>query len=195
MTTKTKEDVLVLVKMTQEGSEQSFRELEEVAKPLLISLSNRFASFHSKFEFDDFYSIGLHALHKACMSFNEGNPSFLNYAKVIILRSFWREIEHWNQGKRDIFQNSEVPLDKEEIQYQDDFDEIAFMCEFRERVNIILDECFDDKKAMIIRMYIFKDKQVVHIANELGLNYKSTHKIIERGMIKLKNEYVKRFVP
>jgi RNA polymerase sigma factor (sigma-70 family) len=195
MMTRTKEDVLVLVKEAKDGNQGSFRELEEVAKPLLISLSNRFAGFHDKFEFDDFYSIGLYALHKACMSFNEGNPSFLSYAKVIILRSFWREVEHWNQAKRNIFLNNEVSFETEELLYSDNLDEIAFANEFREKLSLIIDDCFEEKRSKILKSYLFNNAKVIDISNDMGLNYKHVHKIIERGLKKIKDEYTSRYSP
>jgi RNA polymerase sigma factor (sigma-70 family) len=195
MTITTKEDILILVKETKEGNQEAFRELEGVAKPLLISLSNKFAAFHDKFEFEDFYSIGLHSLHKACMSFKDGNPSFLNYAKVIILRSFWREVDYWNQGKRNIFQNSEVSFETEEISYANNLDEIAFMGEFRDNLNAIIDECFEKKRGKIVKMYLFSDAKISDIAEETGINTKNVYKIIERGMHRLKEEYVKRYNP
>jgi RNA polymerase sigma factor (sigma-70 family) len=194
MTTKTKEEVLTLAMSVKNGDNDAFRELEGVARPLLVSLSNKFSRFHYKFEFDDFYSIGLLALYKACLSFREGNPSFLNYAKLVIVRAFWREIEYWNQNKRNVFENSEVEIkESDDLYYNFDMDDVVFTSDFRSNVDTILDDCFNEKKSQILKMYFLQNMKVVDIANELRLNYKQVHKTIERGTKKVKVEYVKRY--
>jgi RNA polymerase sigma factor (sigma-70 family) len=194
--TLSKEEIVSLAKSVQGGSEDAFRDLVVVARPLLVSLSKKFSDFNSKFDFDDFYSIALLSLYKASMSFKDGNPSFLNYAKIFIIRAFWREIDYWNQDKRNIFLHHEVDIENEHIPYNtDDLVEIAFVNEFRTNLNQIIDECFDAEKSNILRLYLLKDTRVCEIALDKNLNYKYVHKIIERGTKKIKREYINRFQP
>ncbi len=195
MTIRTKEEVSMLAQCASRGDNEAFGELVGVAKPLLVSLANRFSNYHDKFEFDDFYSVGLLALYKACQSYSAENPSFLDYAKLIILRACWREIEYYNQGKRNVFENREIEMeDSEEFIYSEDLSQAVFLNEFREQLNLIIDECFDEKKAQILKMHIMQDMKVCDIANETRLNYKHVHKIIERGTQKIKKEYANRYV-
>ncbi|WP_124118415.1 MULTISPECIES: sigma-70 family RNA polymerase sigma factor [Paenibacillus] len=195
MTLKTKEEVSMLALSASHGDNIAFGELVGVAEPLLVSLANRFSSYHHKFEFDDFYSVGLLALYKACQSFKAENPSFLDYAKLVILRAYWREIEYYNQGKRNVFENREVEMgDSDDFIYSDDLSQTVFLSDFREQLNLIIDDCFDEKKAQIIRMHIMQDMKVCDIASETRLNYKHVHKIIERGTQKIKKEYASRYV-
>jgi RNA polymerase sigma factor (sigma-70 family) len=191
---RTKEDVIQLAYAVQGGNQLAFCELEGVAKPLLVSLANRFSNYHYKFEFDDFYSIGMLALYEACMKFQEGNPSFLDFAKLFIIRAFWREIEHWNQDKRNIFKFTEIEYDSmNDSIYQSDLSQIVFVNDFRDKLNLIIDECFDEKKSEILKMYFFNRERVCDIAQTTQLNYSYVHKVVERGTKKIKKEYSSRY--
>lgn len=194
MAKRTKDEVLSLVLSVKCGNEEAFRDLERVAKPLLVSLSYKFAGYHQKFEYDDFYSLAQLGLYNACISFNEGNPSFLHYAKVVIIRSMWREVEYWNQGKRNIFNNTEVSMDgTQDLPYPDELDDLVFIKEFRRQIVDIIDKCFDNHKSRILNLY-FSGEKVCDIANQTGTNYKSVHNIIKRGTEKIEKEYKKRFI-
>lgn len=198
---RTREDVLLLVHAVNSGNQDAFKELEGVAKPLLVSLSHKFSNYHHKFEYDDFYSISLLALYQACGKFSQDNPSFLDFAKLFICRACWREIEYWNQAKRNIFQVHEIAFDVDEnellyevglISYVDSsFDQI-FESDFRTKVNQIIDDCFDESKSHILKKRIFNNEKVCNIAKDTSLSYKHVHKIIERGTKKIQKEYALR---
>ena len=195
MTSSTKESVAILAIGVRNGDQEAFRELEEVARPLLISLSNKFTGYHDKFDFDDFYSIGLYATYKACLSFGDGNPSFLSYAKIFILRAMWHEIDYWNQGKRNIFEVTEDEIkDSIDSMYFTDMTQIIFIKDFRKQIDTIINECFDEKKSNILRMYIFDDARVSDIASVTKLDYKYVYQVVSRGTKRLEEEYSNRFL-
>lgn len=195
MKTITRESVAQLAYQVKDGDNEAFRELESIAKPLLISISNRFSSYHHRFEFEEFYAISLEAMYKACMEYNGLNPSFLDYAKKFMLNRCYREVEHWNQGVRNIFENDEVgveELDRES--YQDDMFEQLCKSEFRKQVIEIIDENFDSRKAKILKMHIIEDKRISTIATELNVDYKNAYSVIRRGTKKIIEKYTERHV-
>jgi RNA polymerase sigma factor (sigma-70 family) len=195
MTAKTKEEIVKLVYQVRDGNNRAFEELERIAKPLLVSLSNRFANYHYRFEFEDFYMIALNAMYRACFEYDERNPSFLDFAKVFIFNRCSSEIEYWNQGKRNIFDNDEVEFDNlHGHAYSDDMVDTIFINDFRSQVIEIIDENFDETKAKVLKLHILEDKKVVDIANELGLQYKNVYSVIQRGTKKIINKYAEKHI-
>lgn len=191
----TRQDVVKLVYQVKDGNNDAFTELERVARPLLVSISNRFASYHERFEFDDFYSISLHAMYRACMEYNGLNPSFLDYAKVFMLNRCYREIEYWNQGMRNIFVNEEITIDAlDKETYPDDIFEQVHRIEFRNNLAEIINECFDEQKATILKMHIIEDKRISTISSELSMDYKNVYSVVRRGTKKIIEQYNKRHV-
>lgn len=201
------QDVKDLVKRITDGDLDAFLELEELARPLTTSLSDYFSSLHYKFEFEDFYSICRNALYEACFKYNPDNPSFLSYAKSIMKRKCWRELEYWNAEMRNIFVNHEVSLyaheiDSEndyvaEIQLKDDIviDDIVESNEFSENIKDIIFSIFEGRKAEVMFMFIVKDMTPKEISRELGLHYQNVYAIIRRGKDSVVNEYKKRYNP
>lgn len=193
---RTREEVTELAVQVREGNQLAFKELEGVAKPLLVSLSNRFCRFHPKFEFEDFYSMALGAMYRACLSYSEENPSFLDYAKIFILREFWHEVKYWNAQRRNIFDVSEVSIDYlSDVEVDDNMEHEVFMSEFRERISTIINDCFAGRKADILKKYIVEDCRPTDIAKELGLKYKNVYSVIERGTRRIISEYNERYIP
>lgn len=191
----------MLVSKVVEGDDASFRELEIIAKPLLVSLSSYFSSLHSKFEFDDMYSICLESLYRACLSFNHDNPSFLSYAKNIMYKSCSKEVKHWNYAIRNVFDNHEISFEISNPLIIDSsgtpIDIVAeneAHKEFEDNVESILIDNFDSKKAQALRLHIIHNKKVSEIAKIMDLHYKNVHSIIRRGLPKLRDEYALRFL-
>ena len=193
------EEVILLVSMVKDGDNDAFCNLEGHYKPLLISLSYKFSNYHHKFEFEDFYSIALLALYKACMGFNFDNPSFMKFANIVILRDFFKELQYWSQGKRSIFKNTEIESDSEILErlvyYQDDeMIDAIFLSDFREKLNIILDECFEKDISDIIRMHINGNDRICDIATKTNLDYKYVYQVVNRGTKKIEKLYSKRYL-
>lgn len=193
----TREEVTELAISVKNGNKDAFGELEEVARPLLVSLSNRFSRYHYKFDFDDFYSIGLLAIYNACMTYNRENPSFLDYAKVFILREFWHEIKYWNAQCRNVFNTSEATLDCiMELTTSDEVEQLhkeLEISDFRNNLINLIDELFDKDKARMIKMYILEERKIIDIASIMDLKYKKVYSAISRGLEKIISEYVMRF--
>jgi RNA polymerase sigma factor (sigma-70 family) len=199
------EGVKDLVVRVAEGDGDSFRELELIAKPLMVNLSEYFSGLHHKFEFDDFYSICRNALYEACLEYDRRNPSFISYSKTVMRNQCCRELEHWNAGMRNIFEQHEVSCDiisgecshsKEVIQLKTDktTEDIALNTEFNENVNEIITDIFDNEKAEVMRLYINKDMRPVDIAEVTGLHYQNTYSIITRGMKRITKEYNRKYL-
>jgi RNA polymerase sigma factor (sigma-70 family) len=190
----------LLVKKVVEGDSYAFGELEGLAKPLIVHLSDYYSSLHRKFEYDDFYSICLNALYEACLEYDSKNPSFLSYAKTFMVNHCRRELEYWNADMRNIFNKKEIQIGLE----RDIPNENRLLCfitiedevmrnEFRNNINEIISSIFDDTKAEILRLYINKDMRPRDIAFITGLEYQNTYSIIKRGMKKIAIEYKKRY--
>lgn len=200
MTATTKEGVSNLAIRVKNGDQDAFRELEGIAKPLLISLSNQFSNYHYKFEYEDFYSIGMTSLYVACLSYNEQNPSFLDYAKLIILREFWKQIKYWNAERRNIFTNKEVAVDVlvelglEPI-CEEDINESAYLAEFRGRIEGIINDSYESEKAKVLKMYFIGGNRIVDIAKDMKIDYKNAYALIQRGAKKITREYAERYLP
>jgi RNA polymerase sigma factor (sigma-70 family) len=206
MTQTTRESVSQLALMVAQGDSDSFRELERIASPLLVSLSKKFSNYHYKFEFDDFYSIALYSLYKACLEYDSRNPSFLDYAKSFIVRDFCREIQYWNADMRDIFKNKELSCEQSTddgatwsiiddiacIREDDSLTESVIKLEARENIKEIINSIFRKDKASIMMRYIFGDHRICDIANEMGINYKNAYSTIRRGMERISKEYERR---
>jgi RNA polymerase sigma factor (sigma-70 family) len=196
---RSREEVSELVRRARDGDEIAFRELELVAKPLLVSLSRKFTKYHNKFEFEDLYSIALNSLYKACVSYNERNPSFLDYAKLIIIRDFWREIKYWNAKRRNSFEFSEVPIDSVSetliFDNSEEFDIEIIKSDVRDNISVIITECFDARKGEMLRRYFIENHRVIDIANDMDIKYKNVYSVVNRGMNKIVHEYRKRHNP
>lgn len=183
------------------GNQDALRELFEVAHPLLTSLANKFSSYHPRFEFEDFYSIGQAALYEACKSYNPANPSFLDYAKVFIQRAAWREVTYWTQDKRDVFRNMEVlaenpfkdPLlfETSEPSIEIDMGMVMFTKDLRSEFESILGE-FEEERARILRMYVIDGFKVSEIAKATDTDYKRTYHIVTHGIPCIQKAYRER---
>jgi RNA polymerase sigma factor (sigma-70 family) len=195
-----------LARRVADGDEFAFEELSNGgAKYLLINLANHFAQMHSKFEFDDFYSICLEGLYTACKSFNsdgKDNPCFLSYARIIILRSCWREVEYWQYEMRDIFNTEEVPIENKDTDNDKyNFDHVTDLrsnivledeyesSETRQEIIEIINRAFKKEKAEIMKMYIIDDMRTSDIAIKQGIHYKKAYSTIVRGLEKIQKEY------
>lgn len=180
------------------GDQDAFKELERVAQPLLRSLASRFSSYHHRFEYEDFYMIGVTALYKACVSYNPINPSFLDYAKVVMLRDYWRELDYQNAQKRTAFANDlsydQILDDMGEIPAIDDLVEDATLREMREHIESIIATSFSEQKADIMRKFLFDEMRVSEIAEVMELKYKNVHSTVKRGIERIRKEYASRFL-
>jgi len=195
-----KKAVAELALRVANGEQEAFVELERVAQPLLRSLSSRFSSYHHRFEYDDFYMIGAIGLYLACLSYDPINPSFLDYAKVVMLREYWRELDYQNAAKRSVYAN-DLSYDQmledtgvEPIEDESDLFEIARINEVREHIESIVEQCFTQEKATIMKMFLFDEMRVIDIATELNLKYKNVHSTVKRGVEKIRKEYSTRFL-
>lgn len=194
--TRTREEVTELVMKVKDGDNIAFGELEKVAQPLLNSLSRKYARCHHKLEVEDLYATAQHALYKACISYNEKNPSFLDYAKIIIIRDFQRQMKYWNAKQRNTFDTIEVPidsvLDMSSYDNIEEFDSEIMKTDFRDNVVVIIDECFDAKKREILRRYFVDNQRIVDIAKDMNVKYKNVYSVVNRGMKKIIIEYKRR---
>jgi RNA polymerase sigma factor (sigma-70 family) len=201
------QEVKDLVAKVVEGDGDSFRQLEGLAKPLMVSHSEYFSSLHYKFEFDDFYSICLNALYEACIKYDPKNPSFFSYAKSFMKRQCCRELEYWNAEMRDIFEQEEISCDRQvydldkdmesSLQLRDEREtlEIAEEREFTRHITEIISSSFEGEKALVMYLYIIKDMSPKNISIQTGLHYQNTYAIIRRGITKIKDEYRARYLP
>ncbi|MDP5273692.1 hypothetical protein [Chengkuizengella axinellae] len=159
-------------------------QLEEKAKPLLKRFSIRFSNYHQKFEYDDFYSIAKIALYKACLKYEtKQNNSFLNFAKLFILRDLWKEVSYWNFEKRNIFTHHEENLEefKESLYQQNDTEEKIILKEYQEQIKEIIAENFNSRNQMILKLYLFKQLTITEISVFLNIKYKSVYSVVMRG--------------
>jgi RNA polymerase sigma factor (sigma-70 family) len=196
---KSKEEVVILVNLIKNGNVECFPELVALANNLLVSLSNRFCSYHRMFDFDDFYSIGLFSLYKACLSFNDRNPSFFNYARICIFGDFCREMKKWSAERRNIFKNQELYIEdisgyREAAEHETFWDNF-FALEFSHNLKELIYESFNEQKSNILKMYLLEDYRIIEISNITGLRYKNVYSIITRGVKKLENDYAERYIP
>lgn len=204
-----KERVKALVAKVAEGNDGAFTELRDIAQPLTSNLSNYFSQLHYKFEYDDFYSICLNGLYQACLSFDDRNPCFLSFAKVVMTRACWREVDYWNMEMRNIFKVQEVSIVQEWVDKEEDLGaslqgiyddkeldacDILLYNEYRSDLAQIIDEVFDSVKAEVIKLYLFDDMSVSNISKKCGLKYKNTYSIITRGVSRVQKEYSLRFL-
>lgn len=204
------QNVKSLVANTVEGCNDSFKRLEGLASPLIKSLANEFSSMHYKFEYEDFYSICMSGLYDACLSYNHDNPSFLSYAKMVMRRHCTRELEYWNAQKRNIFMLEEVTMDCDLFDPDSSFtDRVIFASnrwqeevtekemlknEFRDEIIEIIDDCFNETKANILKLYIVEDMRVSEISKNVGIGYKNVYSVVSRGVKKIEQEYIIRFL-
>jgi RNA polymerase sigma factor (sigma-70 family) len=167
--------------------------VEEVSKPLLISLANRFTNYHSKAEFEDMYNIALFGLFESCNKFDNRNPSFLNYAKVVMQRQLHKEMEFMWAGKRNTAE--EVSIDDLNDDYGYEYNQKDMILEsiskkeFRETVEDIIDGLFSAENSEILKRYLIDEVQVCDIARESGSKYKKVHSIVRRGKERIEREY------
>lgn len=187
----TKDYVNDLVFRVKHGDEEAFGALVEIASPLLCAMASKFSKYHRRFEYDDFYSISQAALYGACIEFEYGNPSFLSYARVFILNRCNREIEYWNQKKRNIFDISEVGLEvlteepvRDEIQNQ----------EFTSQLSEIIRSNFQGEQLEIVSSYYIEDRRICDIAEEMGLKYKKAYSTIQRATKKIVKIYKETYL-
>ncbi|MNS90777.1 RNA polymerase factor sigma-70 [compost metagenome] len=187
----TKDHVNDLVLKVKSGDHEAFAEITKIASPLLNSMAKKFSGYHDRFEFEDFYSISMAALYSACMDFDLNNPSFLSYARVIILNKCNSEIEYWNQKKRNVFMVSEICIDmlidEPEILENPNW-------EFRMQLSQIIDSIYDGEKREIVRSHFIDNKRICEIAEDMGCKYKKVYSTIQRANKKIIETYNERYV-
>lgn len=201
------QEVKDLVFKVSNGCEESFGRLEGIASPLIKSTAREYSKIHYKFEYEDFYALCVIGLYDACLSYKPTNPSFLLYAKLIMRRYCSRELEYWNQGKRNIFETEELPITFEqhgfemnlidEEVYKSNFNQLdndVIYNEFHFEIIKIINDCFDSKKATVMKLYIVDDMKVSDISNLMEMKYKNTYSIVNRGMKRIEKEYKRRFL-
>jgi RNA polymerase sigma factor (sigma-70 family) len=198
MTTRDKAYVANLATMAKYGDNVAFCELERVAQPLLQSLARRFSNYHQRFEYDDFYNIGLLALYRACVSYDCRNPSFLDYAKLVMLREYWREIEYHNAEMRNVFENREILVDPQgsclDMAIDDNIHDGIEMDDFRREIGVIISQLYKGDKAGMVNMYLLDDYRVCEIAERYGVKYKIAHMTVTRALQRVAKAYSKRFL-
>lgn len=187
----TKEQTIELAHKASQGDNESFKELEEIAKPLLYFMAQKFSSMHHKFEYEDFYSICRYSLYESCCKFsyngNVKNPSFLSFAKLIIERACWREVRHWNADRRNPFDNSEVSLD--DLIENTNFDVTdensrtrnGISAELRRDLVNAIQSLPNKRDAFVLYAYTYEDKSVEEISKVIGTKPKYIYQILNKA--------------
>jgi RNA polymerase sigma factor (sigma-70 family) len=193
----TKSELNHWVSQVANGNKEYYGKVEEACRPLLKSLADRFSQYHPKLEFDDLYSIGQYGLYEACLSFNQNNPSFCAYAKEVVKKIMFKELERLGAIKRS--KSEEVSI--EELDDFNGFEPISkdtilddmISKEFMNSLESIIEDSFDCYNAEILKSHLIEDKRVCDIARDLGYKYKKVHSVIRRGKEKIEYEYHLRY--
>lgn len=181
-------------------------ELEDMIKDnrgLAYKLANKF--YHKNgghIEFDDFLSVAMFGLYKACKVYNSNKGSLSTIAYTVIERELLKRIKTYNlkreeEYRKNVYFEELLPnCECEDITYLDTIRDEKVDIESQYEDTIIVDEIKrrinkkSDRDAYILRQYFFNERTMCNIALEVGLTDSRVQQITSNFRTEIKRSRI-----